>query len=471
MNNKFLRKSFKFTILTSAFLCLFHSPVLRAETAVSTERKIDAIAFTPTQVWLSYVKTQFQNSKLDLDQQIDNYQFSNPDGSIKFVSERVSFSSHFQSEIVASDTQNALMQLSLNMNAAQVVAHNFNLEAIIQRDLGFGTATVIFDMHCDAIELDLQNTNPVSAEISAKQGQVSVSQLGWDLKNTQVDTKLIGCREVAGFDKILKDQVQQYLQQSLVVGYLQQIVNQKLNPMVQDKIAGTLSGFITKLNLAQTQKYQFDDKNNLWIFSNENMDQTFTSEELQKIGTSTKPAVLIKKKNLEQYAKDYINDILKVNTISSKQVSGMNRLMCSHFLQFFVWPSLRSLSKCFEMRIQNRVQDLKITDLNNLSLSVKVGSWASGEGHQIAYFESGLDAQLFSSSAQLTSFHGQSDPDFVKWSGHSKRISTSVIQPSLDGLLQSTVNQFKNNSVLKLFKDKTKLNLISPETALIEINL
>lgn len=467
----FFKNSFEFTILISAFLTVFHSPDLHAETSLSSERKVDAIAFAPSMVWLSYLKNQLQSSKLDLDQQIDNFNYSTPDNSIRFVSERVNFSTHFESKVVASSVDSATIQLSLKLDSAHISVSNFNLEALIQRDLGFGSATLKLDMHCDGIELELKNQNSAMAEIKIEQGKISLSQLSWDLRGSQIETKLVGCKEISGFDQLLKDQIQQNIEKGLVLETLQQLVNQRLNVVVHQKIAKTLTEVVEKIKVSQNQKYQFDDKNNLWVFSGNGLDQSFTPEEMARIKLSQKPALLIKKQSLESFAKDSINDILKANVISSKAVDGINRLTCSRFIQTFVWPSLKSLGKCFEMKIQTQVQSLSITNLSDLSLRVQVGSWASGEGRQVAYFESGLEGRLMNLFVQMRSFKGQSNPDFVRWSGRSKRISTSMIQPSLEELLNKSVSKLKENAILKLIQKNAKLNLIGADTALIEINL
>lgn len=471
MLKNIFKNCFEFTILISAFLCLTHSPDLLAQSASREASKVDAVAFVPSQIWLTQLKTQLQNVKLDLDQQLDNYGFANPDGSIHFVSERVNLQTHFKSMVAASSVDNSALQMSLRLDAAKVSANNFNLEAIIQKDLGFGSATLKLDIHCDAIEMNLKNANPISADVKLESGQFSVSQLNWDLRNSQIETKLIGCKEVAGFDQLLKEQVQQYIEKSFVIDALQQMVNQRMNPLIHQKITSLIAEIVTKLKVSEGQKYQFDEKNNLWIFSGINLEQIFSAEDFARIKTSQKSALLIKKQNLEAFIKNTVNDLLKENTLSSKKIEGINRLTCSRFIQTFVWPSLKSLSKCFEMKIQNQVQSLNITDLGNLGFDIKVGSWASGEGHQVAYFESGLAAKLMNPQFAMKDFKGQSNPDFVRWSGRSKRISTSMIRPSLEDLLEWSISQLKENSVLKLIQKNTKLHLVGNDTLLVEINL
>lgn len=468
---RFLENSFKFTLLISAFSFVIHSPDLYAETGLVTDKKLDAIAFAPSQVWIAYLKTQIQSAKLDLDQQLDNYAYSAQDPQINFVSERVNLAAQFQSKIVASNFDNSALQISLKLEAAKVSVSNFNLEVLIQKDLGFGSATLKLDMHCDGVELGLKNANPVLAEVKIEQGLFSVNQLSWDLRHSQVETKLMGCKEVAGFDQTLKDQIQQNIEKSFVIEALQQMVNQKINGVVQQKMSALLKQIIEKIKVEQNQKIQFDEKNNLWIHSGNSIENSFSADELYKIKSSQKPALLIKKQNLEAFARDSINEILKSNTLSSKSIEGLSRLTCSRWVQTFVWPSLKSLSKCFEMKIQTQVQNLTITDLASLNLNVQVGAWVSGEGRQIAYFESKLRGRIMQSSLEMDSIKGQANPDFVRWSGRSKRISVSMIEPSLAQLLKWGISQLKENSILKLIQKNTKLNLIGPDTVLIEVNI
>jgi len=122
----FVKNSFEFTIIISAFLCLTHSPDLRAEGSPAAVSKVDAIAFAPSQIWLSQLKTQLENVKLDLDQQVDNLGYALPDGSVRFVSERVNMSTRFQSKVIASNFDNSAVQLSLRLDFAKVLANNFN---------------------------------------------------------------------------------------------------------------------------------------------------------------------------------------------------------------------------------------------------------------------------------------------------------------------------------------------------------
>lgn len=456
-------------MLISAILCLVHSPDSAAQSVQNEHQNLDVIAFAPYSSWIAQVKSQLQNTKVDLAQQINSYQYSNLDKSIQFVSERVNFDTHFKASV--NSNPGSELQLSMLLDTASVQMLNFNLTALIQKDLGFGTATLKLDMHCDAITLDLKNTNPASASLKVEAGKFALSQLSWDLRNTEIKTQLSRCKEVAGFDQLLKDQIQQQIEQSLVVQTLQQIINEKINPIVNQKIASELDQYIQKFKVGVKSNHQIDAQNNLWVYSGDNLDQVFTKDELQKIQTSTTPALLVKRKSLEVFAKESLNDILKRNTLSSNSFDKIKRLTCSRFVQTFIWPSLKSLSKCFEMKIQTQIKDLSITDLKSLSLNFTLGAWASGEGHQVAYFESGLSAQLMSASVQMNSFKGQSDPEFINWSRRSKRISTGIIQPALQSLLADTVLKFKENSVFKLFQKNATLKQISADTLMVGLNI
>ena len=455
-------------MLISAISCLVHSPESYAQSVQNQAESLDVIAFAPSAVWMAQMKNQLLNSKFELSQKIDQYHYATQDESIQFVSERVNFDTHFKTNVISSS--NEVFQLALQLDQAAILLSNFNLVATIKKDLGFGTATLKLDMHCDAITLNLKNNNPVLAEVKAESGKFNVSQLTWNLRNTEIKTQLSGCKEVAGFDQLLKDQIQQNIEQSLVIESLQQLINEKLNPIVNEKINNELQSYIQKFKVAMQAKHQIDSKNNLWIYSGASLDQSFTTSEIQQIQASTKPALLVKKRSLELFTKKALNDILNINTLSSHSFDDMKRLTCSRFIQTFIWPSLKSLNKCFEMKIQSQIQSLTITDLSTLDLSLKVGAWASGEGHQIAYFESDLSASLTQGKILMNSFSGRAIPEFINWSGRSKRISTGMIQPALQSLLDATVAKVKNNSVLKLIQQNTRSKLLSPDTIFVELN-
>ncbi len=469
MINKFFQISFKFTVLISAILVLVHSPELNAQGVQTPPAKLDAVAFAPYALWITQLKSQIQNSKVEVTQQLDNSSYSNPDGSIQFVSERVNLDTHFISNMIENNQSG--LQLNFTLQQATIQLSNFNLVALVQKDLGFGSATLKLDMHCDAITLNLKNANPIVAQVNIEAGKFGLAQLGWDLQNTTIETQLTGCKEVAGFDQLLKEQIQENLQQSYVLGSLRHMIDEKMNPLINEKIAAQLKSYIQKFKIGIDANHKIDHKNNLWVYSGEKLDQVFTSEEINYIEASTKPAMLIKKKNLESFAQSSINNLLKNNTLSSNTFSDMKHLTCSRFIQTFVWPSLKSLSKCFEMKIQTQIHSLAITDMKSLSLGFTLGAWASGEGHQIAYFESGLSAQVKQAVVEMNSFEGRSDPDFIKWSGRSKRISTGMIEPALQSLLDSTIKKLKENSVFKLIQNNSKLKALSPETILIEMDI
>jgi hypothetical protein len=469
MLNRFLNFSFKFTSIISAFLCVVHSPVLKAEDQNEALKKVEAIAFIPQQIWMKQLKTQLEGAKIGLDHHIDQYEYASQDGSIRFVSDRVNFAALFQANFPSTSLSPAI-DLSLQLNEANVQVSNFNLAVVIQKDLGFGTATLNLDMHCDAINLRLNNNHPAAAQIRIDKGQFSLSQLDWNLKNSQLQTELIGCKEIAGFDQLLKEQIQQLIEQKFVVEILQQAVNSQINDLVSQKISFELNKYADRLKLAKEQTTHFDEQNNLWLYSGANLELIFTNEEIQKIKNSPKAVLMIKKKSLDKLAKDILNESLRAHIISSKENKSMNRLTCSRLIQTFVWPSLKSLSKCFNMQIQNQVQEFSITDIRSLSFSLKMGSWASGEGHDIAYFQSTLTANLSQAQASMTSFLAQSQPEFIKWSGRSKRISTSLIKPTLQNLLDLTIVNLKENEVFKMIQKSMTFKQLSSETYVIEMN-
>lgn len=444
------------------------SPVLLAQGQPEANQKIEAIAFAPFEIWSNQLKSKLQGTNLDFKNEITRYQYANQDSSIQFVSERANFEANVQTQLLAS--AEAGLNVSLKLNQAKVQISNFDLQATIKKDLGFGTATLKLDMHCDAVELSLKNSNAISAQVKIDQGKFSLSGLAWDLKNSQLETRLVGCKEVAGFDQILKAQIQQMIEQSFMIESLQQLINGKINDLVNLKLSTALSEYANQFKIASNQNYHFDEKSNLWIYSGTNVEQAFSVDELEQIKNFSKAAVLIKKENLEKFAKNSLNSALKKQLLTSKRNSGLNHLTCSRLIQTFVWPSLKSLSKCFEMQIQTQVQDLKLTDLRSMGLSLKVGAWASGENHTLAYFESDLIVNLAQAEAHIKSFHGQADPEFIKWTNRSKRISTSLIRPTLEKLMSETIKNLQDSSLMQVIQKSTNLKELSPKTILVEVN-
>ncbi len=469
MQNKLKTFSFNFTLLFSAFITLARSPDLWANEDQALLSKVEAVAFIPTAVWASNLKTQLQGSKIPLSQQLDQYQYANADSSIHFVSDRVTFETQFDANLI-SQTDTSNIDLNLHLDVAHIRGTNFNLTAAIKKDLGFGTATLKLEMHCDLVELKLKNANPVSARVQIDKGGFSLTQLIWDLKNSQIETLLSGCKQVAGFDQLLKSQIQQLIEQSFVVDSLQQIINLRINDLVKEKINSSLALYAKQFKLGAGQIYSFDDKNNLWVYSGKNPEKNFLIEDIQKVKESPKAVLLITKQNLENFAKESLNDSLKSQLLTSRNISGLRKLTCSRLIQTFAWPALKSLSKCFDMQIITQVQELKIADLKSLGLNLKVGAWASGEGQQLAYFESLLRVSVIRGEAELNSFKGQANSDFINWSGRSKRISSKLIQPTLESLLKTTIAKLKENQTLKMIQQGAGLRELSPQTILIEFN-
>jgi hypothetical protein len=470
MQNKFFNFSFNFTFMISAVLIALQSPDLKADESQQSQfQDLQAAAFVPFSFWSAQLKSQIEGSTFELQQKQDSFHYAEPDGSIQIDSGPVNYIMNLTTQNMSHQSNDSL-HFDLSLGQANVEITNFNLRALVRKDLGFGNAILKLDMHCDGIGLKIKNNNPIAINVGVYQGQFNLTELNWNLKNSQVETSLIGCKEIAGFDQMLKSQVQQFIEQNLVINSLQQMVNSQLNELIFQKISAALSTYAEKFNLGPGQTFHFDDENHLWIHSSANVTQTFSSEEIEKIKQSRKPVLLISRTTLEDYAKYRINEVLKTQIISSKTYSSLNRLTCSRFFQFFIWPSLMSLSKCFEMKVLTQVQSLKISDFKKLNLNLTLGSWASGETHNIAFFETIFETSLRDKEITIRSFRAQSTPDFINWSRRSKRISVSTIRPGVDAVIKSLVADLKSNTVFQMIQKNSTFKELSSEILLIEVD-
>ncbi|MBC7421032.1 MAG: hypothetical protein H7328_09925 [Bdellovibrio sp.] len=463
-----LKKFFLNTVIISAILATVLSPDLHAQTTV-LPAKIDAIVFIPFSKIISQLRQSFTSQNMPFQESLPSYQMQTADGSIQVVSNRVDFSgSVITKSLQSADSQT--LNLGLQLKDAVVVSQNINLLITIKKDMGFGWATLRLNMQCQQLKIGLHNENPIAAQIVVQQSLASVIHLDWDLSTTVVATELIGCNEVAGFDNELRNQIKAFIQQSFALETLKKVVNSKINNLINEKIASELAKVSIDYNLKPEQKHKIDEQNNLWVYASETAANSFQSSELVALGQSLIPSMLIKKSSVEELVKNNLNNVLTKNTISSLKYGGLTKITCSRFSQFFAWPALKSLNKCFDLQIQNRIENVQIKDLNTLDMNLKLSSWASGEGHNLAYFSSQLAVSPLSSKAEVLALSATQDPQFTSWSGRSSRISTGLIKTPLQDLLKSTVLDLSKREDFSLFKKNSTIKQIGSDVVLIGLN-
>ncbi len=425
--------------------------------------------FIPFKKIIDELQSSFRGENLAFQEGLPNFRTQTADGSIQIASDRVDFSAGvFAKSLEYVDNQN--LNFGLELKTASVVASGINIFVTVRKDLGFGWATLRLNLQCQQLRLGLQNHNPIDAKVLIKAGSASVTQINWDLASTAVTTELIGCNEVAGFDAELKSQIQNFVQQSFAIETLKSIINEKINSALNDKISSEISKLSIAYDVEPEQKHMFDQANNLWVYSTEASEKAFLASDLAALAASTKPTILVKKSTIEEIVKKSLNSFLAKNVVSSRLYAGLSKITCSRFSQFFVWPALKSLPKCFNLQIQNQVEVVQIKNINTLEINLKLSSWAAGEGRNLAYFSSQLLVSPLTESAEVLSLTAKQDHQFTSWSGRSSRISTNLMKSPLQDLLLKTISDLGKNESFSIFKKNAVIKLIGTDTVLVSLN-
>ncbi|MBC7742696.1 MAG: hypothetical protein H7061_10890 [Bdellovibrionaceae bacterium] len=463
-----LRMKLLFTSFISAFSTLVVSPVLYAET-LPQSLPAQAVAFIPFAKLISKVKETFSTQSFNFSDSLPGFQSQSSDGRVQVVSERIDLAVQLQMKSISNAQPNAL-NLQMQLQNASAAAHNLNLVIAIRQDIGFGVATMTYNMQCQEAQLQLNNRNSISADVLFQQGHATSPAIVWDLSNTEISTTLVGCNEIPGLEDEIKVQIKNLIQQSFILDGIKNLVNANLDKVINEKLGQQIEAYAKNLNLSQAPSHSFDEKSNLWLFSSADVVNLFQASELAELGRSTTPSLLVKKSGIETMLKTALNQYLASATISSKTTSGLDRLTCSRFVQFFVWPALRSLNRCFEMTIQNRVKKVAITNLKNLEMSIELQSWAAGDNKNLAYASGLVSIKPLEVSAYLSNFDLRQDPGFTSWSGRSSYISSNTLKKALQSLMNTTLEVLSKKDAFGFFKQKTSVKLISPDAIIMSLN-
>lgn len=465
------------TVSISVILTVSLSLVVR-ESLAQNLMQAPVVGFLPYQKLVQMTQEQLKNTSTPLSQSFGSYAAQSDDGRLQFVSDRVDIETTVQTQFPqgfgASTSAKDPVSVQLVLNSARVKVFNFNLKATIQQNLSFGSATLNLNVQCQQVNLTISNLEPATALIQLNQGVAQVTHLGWNLSQATVATDLLGCKDVPGFDAMLKQQVQIQLQKSYINTLLQNYINSKIDLLVHQKIDAQLAGLLAKVDAATDSTstapmHRFDELGNLWVFSNALASAQFTAEELQQLSLSSSGAILVKKSELEKQLLEHINQNLKNQILSSEANSSLKKLTCSRWAQTFVWPSLKSLKKCFEMKIQNQITSLKIMQIDQLDFQINLKTTVMSDPHTLATVLSQSRTQLVTSKTQLNQFQFDLDKDFAAWSGRSQRVSESSVQKAFDSFLNQVVSGVVGSQLYQSFKSHVKSRQISDQAILFDI--
>ena len=473
-----MKKSILFnTISISVFLTVSLSLVVQ-ESSAQNLMQAPVVGFLPYQKLVQMTQEQLKNSSTPLSQSFGSYGAQSEDGRLQFVSDRVDIETtvktQFPQGASTSIGTKEPLAVQLDLDSARIKVFNFNLKATIQQNLSFGSATLNLNVQCQQVNLTISNLEPATALVQLNQGVAQVSHLGWNLSQATVATDLIGCKDVPGFDALLKQQVQLQLQKSYVNTLLQNYINSKIDLVVHQKIDAQLAALLSKVDVATDSTstaplHRFDEQGNLWVYSNEQAYSQFKAEELQQLSLSVSGAILVKKIELEKQFLVQINQNLKNQNLSSDANSSLKKLTCSRWAQTFVWPSLKSLKKCFEMKIQNQITSLKIMQIDQLDFQINLKTTVLSDPHTLATVLSQSRTQLATGKTQLSQFQFNLDKDFGAWSGRSQRVSVSSVQKAFDSFLNQVVSGVVGSQLYQSFKSHVKVRQVSDQAILFDI--
>ncbi len=446
------------------------SPVLLAQTSTNQEipaESVNAIIFVPVQQWIRRLQSYAQGASYEYQNQLQNLNYVSDSAEINARIEKVDLSTKINSEKMDQLSTDRL-GVHLKLESAVAKIQNFDLVAKIKKDIGFGTATLTLRMHCDAISIHFKNTNPIEAPIKISNGLFTLEQLLWKTEQTEVQTEMQGCQQIAGFEQLFKEQIQQALEQSFVKEILLNSINSKINQVISDNLNIELNKYMTEYHLGPNQSLIFDKKNDLFISSPDALSK-FSTEEIQSLQKSSQISMIIKKQSLESLIKNNLNSYLQYHVFTSTEQKSLHQLTCSRLYQTFLWPSLKSLRKCFEMKIQSRIEQVEIIDLTQLNFKLQVSAWASGEGKNLAYFQAKLDTGLAKNQILLNSFKAQADPEYIRWSGRSKRISVGIVEGSIQKTMSDSLQKLDQNQIIAYLKNNLSFKNLNSTTYFVEL--
>lgn len=456
-----------FTFFYSVILVWLHSPVLLAEDLSLTQSR--AVIFVPFDLWAGKISQMGSESHFDISKEFPEFNYNSQDAMINISSKNIELNVKMDvSNITLNQQKDFESQLLLKSATARL--KNFNLAVIIKKDTGFGNANLRLNIQCAAINLKISNENKLKISTQLQNGLFQVNSLGWDLSQSLIQTELIQCTDVPGFEKIFNEQIQLILQKEVVLKYLQTYINSEINKLIEQKLNDVVSLWITKYQSSAFIQHHFDQNRNLWFYSKIEDLQTVKPEIIDQLMQSKKIAMLVNIDNLKTTIKDNINTYFKKNVMSSKNISALDSLTCSRFWQTFVWPALKTFNRCFEMRIQNEISELKILDINQRVFEFKMNSWVSAENRNIALFQSVISADFKNASSRLLTFNAQSNPEFIQWSGRSSRISQSMMRPSVEGFIQQIISNLAQSEIFKLIDEKSNSKKLDESYFIFELN-
>ncbi|MBC7465463.1 MAG: hypothetical protein H7256_05675 [Bdellovibrio sp.] len=449
-----MKNFLKLTGSISALMFFILSPDLRAQ----------SVAMVPADAWISKFNSSVGQTTNSFSQATS---FNFLKGQV--VSDQVNFSGRFTVLNLKPDSQLGLFNMDVSLNSAQAVAKNLQIHVVTEQDLGFGSATVTLNAVCSSLTVSVASTQGVSVQVDKN---FQVLHLTTNFETLNLDTKLEGCdSSIAGLQQEVQARILAILRAQLFDTQLRQILTDQISQQLSTNIKNVANYFVESKSSDVKVSLSIDAQNKLWMYVGEAALTAFSASEIAELSKSDKPAALFKKAELEKTLLVNLNAQIAKAPILSVGNEALEKLTCSRWTQFFVWPALKAFQKCFQMQFVSEIKELKLTDVTKLRFSINSYSWAQAKEplRNIATFNLQTDVGLNPSAVKINSIVGQNDPEFLKWSGRSKRISTGLVTSTLQAYLQEQIALLvKGNDMLNPANIKN-IKLITPETLFVQL--
>lgn len=435
----------KLPIVISAFLLLVLSPDLLAQ----------ALVMSPQQQWIPQLVRVTKESALDFTKE-SQINLIRPES--KITSEHVRFSGKVQLQGLSPEFSTQQFKLELKLQAAHLVAKNLSIHIALHKDIGFGSATLNLNIQCEAIEISLKQPQSIQAALDRN---FQVKELATLFSEDTFETSLVGCTQIAGLDQALQEKVLLFVREQIISKQLHQIISDEFGKYLQRKISGRGT-------------FRVDEQFRLWTTLGET-EPAFTPDEIAAIADNKMTSMLVRKSTVEKQIQSQLNAEILKHPILSKDNKDLQKLTCSRWAQFFAWPSLMALPKCFNLKITSEVQDVKLADLSTMNFSFSLKSWALAPDQRknIAFFFTRGQVSLIQQNSRINDLSGKQFPEFLQWAQRSKRISTQMIKTALQNFLNDKLQFFgKSDKALQIFDlvDVQSTQLISPDTLVLKLN-
>ncbi len=414
----------KLSYYISAFLTLVLSPDLVAQ----------ALVMSPAQQWMPQLISAANPVVFEYEK-ISQLNLILPEGRI--TSDHVGFTGRFKLQNLSPELTTQLLKLELVLENAEVVAKNVSIQISTNSDLGFGAATISLNVQCAAISIHLRQPQLVSAALDRS---LNVATISATIKSEVLETVLSGCTQLSGLDQAIQEKVLQFVKEQIINEHVHRSISEELSKQLVKKLS-TLGRVV------------IDDHFRLWTFLGSATEQTFSANETASIANNLVTSMLVKKSYVEALVKDQLNSEIAKSPVQSKLDKGLQRITCSRWAQFFAWPSLMSLPKCFNLKIVSQISEVKLLDPEKMNFSFKLNSWATApeQNKNIAFFTTAAQVSLLQKSSSISDLTAKHYPDFLAWARQSSRISTKVIKLVLQKLLTEKLLSVDSN------QDKEKL--------------